>query len=56
MLICLFMTKVHKRVIRKGLSQLMDGCPQAPKRPIATAVRQLDRAIEQVALKAKIAS
>ncbi len=54
--ICLFMTKVHHRIIRPGFSQLMDGCPKAPKRLVATAIKQLDRAIEQLVLEAKIAA
>lgn len=54
--ICLFLTKVHARVIRPGVSQLMDGCPKAPNRPIATAIRQLDRAIDHLISEAKLAA
>ena len=54
--ICLFLTKVHVRVIRPGVSQLMDGCPKAPNRPIATAMRQLDRSIDQLISEAKLAA
>lgn len=54
--ICMFLTKVHVRVIRPGVSQLMDGCPQTPHRPIATAIRQLDRSIDQLISEAKLAA
>ncbi len=54
--ICLFLTKVHVRIIRRGFSQLMDGCPKAPNRPIANAIRQLDYAMEQLNVEAKLAA
>ena len=54
--ICLFLTKVHIRVIRPGFSQLADGCPKAPNRPIATAMRQLDHSIDQLIAAAKLAA
>lgn len=54
--ICLFMTKVHHRVIRPGCSQLMDGCPKAARRPVTAAIKQLDRAIDQMVSEAKIAA
>lgn len=56
MRICLFMTKVHHRVIRPGFSQLMDGCPKAPRRPVATAMKQLNQAIDRLVEEAKIAA
>ena len=56
MRICLFMTKVHHRVIRAGLSQLMNGCPNAPRRPVTAAFRQLDHAIDQLMVEAKLAA
>jgi len=56
MRICLFFTKVHHRVIRPGCSQLMDGCPKAPNRAITSAVKQLDRAIDQLVIGAKLAA
>ncbi len=56
MRICLFFTKVHHRVIRPGCSQLMDGCPKAPNRAITIAVKQLDRAIDQLVIGAKLAA
>jgi hypothetical protein len=46
--VALFFTKVHNRILRPGLSQLFDGCPKAPNRPIATAMRQLQQAFEQL--------
>jgi hypothetical protein len=54
--ICLFMTKVHHRVIRAGFSQLMDGCPKASRRPVTAAIKQLDHAIDQLVSEAKIAA
>jgi len=54
--VCLFFTKVNARVIRPGLSQLFDGCPKAPNRPLAAAMRQLDRACEQLFAEAKLAA
>jgi hypothetical protein len=54
--VCLFLTKVHIRVIRPGFSQLLDGCPASPSRPIATAMRQLDRSLDQLIAQAKLAA
>lgn len=54
--ICLFLTKVHVRVIRPGVSEFMDGCPKAPNRPVANAMRQLDRSMEQLIAEAKLAA
>lgn len=56
MRICLFMSKVYQRVIRPGCSQLMDGCPKAPGRVITAAMNQLDKAIDQLVMEAKIAA
>ena len=54
--ICLFLTKVHIRVIRPGFSQLADGCPRAANRPIANAIRQLDQSVDQLITEAKLAA
>ena len=54
--ICLFITKVHSHVIRPGFSQLADGRPKAPNRPIATAMRQLDRSLDQLINEAESAA
>jgi hypothetical protein len=54
--ICLFLTEVHVRVIRSVVSQLMDGCPKAPNRPVANAMRQLDRSTEQLITEAEFAA
>jgi hypothetical protein len=35
---------------------LFDGCPKAPNRPLATAMRQLDRSCEQLFAEAKLAA
>jgi len=43
--VALFFSKVHSRILRPGLSQLFDGCPKAPNRPIATAMAKLDQAL-----------
>jgi len=42
--VALFFTKVHRRILRPGLSQLFDGCPKAPNHAVATALRRLDQA------------
>ncbi|MEA2081087.1 MAG: hypothetical protein U9P00_14790 [Pseudomonadota bacterium] len=54
--ICLFLTKVHNRVIRHGFSQLNNGCPKAPNRPIASTTRQLDRAMDQLIVEVVLAA
>jgi hypothetical protein len=54
--VSLFFTKVNARVIRPGLSQLLNGCPKAPNRPLASAMRQLDRSCEQLFAEAKLAA
>lgn len=47
--------KLQNRVLRPGLSQLFDGCPKASNRPVARAIKQLDRALEDLILEAKLA-
>jgi hypothetical protein len=34
----------------------MDGCPKAPRRPVASAMKQLDQASDQIILEVKIAA
>jgi len=53
--VALFFTKVHSRILRPGISQLFDGCPKAPNRPIATAMAKLDQAFEALFNEAKLA-
>ena len=53
--VALFFTKVHSRILRPGLSQLFDGCPKAPNRPIATAMRRLQQAFADLFDQAKLA-
>ena len=52
--VALFLTKVHSRILRPGLSQLFDGCPKAPNRPIATAMHKLDQALNALFNEAKL--
>jgi hypothetical protein len=52
--VALFLTKVHSRILRPGLSQLFDGCPKAPNRPIATAMHKLDQALSTLFNEAKL--
>jgi len=52
--VALFFTKVHSRILRPGLSQLFDGCPKAPNRPIATAMRRLNQAFAALFDQAKL--
>ena len=54
--VALFFTKLHARLIRPGLSQLFDGCPKAPNRPLAKAFRGLDSAFEHFIAEAKLAA
>jgi hypothetical protein len=54
--VSLFFTKVHSRILRPGLSQLFDGCPKAPNRPIATAMAKLDQALGALFDQAKLAA
>jgi hypothetical protein len=53
--VALFFTKVHSRILRPGLSQLLDGCPKAPNRPIATAMGRLQQAFADLFEQAKLA-
>jgi hypothetical protein len=53
--VALFFTKVHSRILRPGLSQLFDGCPKAPNRPIATAMNRLQQALADLFEQAKLA-
>jgi predicted MarR family transcription regulator len=53
--IALFFTKVHARILRPGISQLFDGCPKSRNRPVATAMRKLDQALETLLHQAKLA-
>jgi len=53
--VALFFTKVHSRILRPGLSQLFDGCPQAANRPIATAMGRLQQALADLFDQAKLA-
>ncbi|WP_300970678.1 hypothetical protein [Thiocapsa sp.] len=52
--VALFFTKVHSRILRPGLSQLFDGCPKAPNRPIATAMGRLQQALADLFEQAKL--
>jgi len=52
--VALFLTKVHSRILRPGLSHLFDGCPKAPNRPIATAMHKLDQALNVLFNEAKL--
>ena len=52
--VALFFTKVHSRILRPGLSQLCDGCPKAPNRPIAAAMRHLHQAFDALFDQAKL--
>jgi hypothetical protein len=52
--VALFFTKVHSRILRPGLSQVFDGCPKPPIRPIATAMRRLEQAFEDLFDQAKL--
>ncbi len=52
--VALLFTKVHGRILRPGLSQLFDACPNAPKRPLASAMTKLDHALDTLLQEAKL--
>jgi len=52
--VALFFTKIHSRILRPGLSQLFDGCPKAPNRPVATAMHRLSQAFAALFDQAKL--
>lgn len=54
--VAMLFVKLNNRLLRPGLSQLFDGCPKAPNRPLANAFKQLDRALEDFIQGAKITS
>jgi hypothetical protein len=54
--VALFFTKLNARVVRPGLSQLFDGCPKAPNRPLAAAAKRLDVAFDNFIAEAKLAA
>ncbi len=54
--VALFFTKLNTRLLRPGLSQLLDGCPKAPNRPLAKAIQALDQAFESLIAEAKLAA
>jgi len=53
--VALFFSKVHSRILRPGLPQLLNGCPKAPNRPIATAMRRLQQAFADLFDQAQLA-
>ena len=53
--VAMLFVKLQNRILRPGLSQLFDGCPKAPNRPVTKAIKRLDQALEQLILEAKIA-
>lgn len=54
--VAMFFTNVDARVLRPGLSQLLDGCPNAPARPLNKAINELDNAFNQLISEAKLAA
>jgi hypothetical protein len=52
----LFFSKLNARLLRPGLSQLFDGCPKAPNRPLADAAKRLDAAFDRLITEAKLAA
>jgi hypothetical protein len=54
--VAVFFTKLNARVLRPGLSQLFDGCPKAPNRPLADAAKRLDVAFDNLITEAKLAA
>ncbi len=54
--VAMLFLKVQHRVLTPGLSQLFDGCPKAPDRPVTKAINNLDQALSQLVSEAKLAS
>jgi hypothetical protein len=54
--VALFYTKLNARLLRPGLSQLFDGCPQAGNRPAAKAIKALDSAFDILIVEARLAA
>ena len=54
--VALFYTKLNARILRPGFSQLFDGCPNAPDRPLADAAKRLDTAFDKLIAQAKLAA
>ncbi len=54
--VAMLFIKLQNHILRPGLSQLFDGCPKAPNRPVANAIKRLDQTLENLILEAKIAS
>jgi hypothetical protein len=52
--VALFFTKIHSHILRPGLSQLFDGCPKAPNRPVGAAMRHLHQAFDALFDQAKL--
>ncbi len=48
-------TMVHRRILRPGLSQLFESCPNAPKHPITSAMAKLGQALDALFKEAKLA-
>lgn len=52
--VAMLFIKLHNRILRPGLSQLFDGCPKAPNRTVAKAIKTLDQALDDLLSEAKI--
>ena len=52
--ICYFMTKVHRRIMVDGLSQMMDSEQPLQPKSLVHATRQLDKAVDELVADAKL--
>jgi len=53
--IALFFIKIQERVLEPGIAQLFDSMPDSSQRPVATALHQLEQAVDKHVLRSKLA-
>lgn len=54
--VCLFMTKAHARILRPGMSDVVAARSKSTHRPLALAMKRVDKAIDSLVEEAKLAA
>ena len=54
--VALFYTKLNACILRPSVSRLFGGCPKAPNRTLADAVKRLDTAFNILIAEAKLSA
>lgn len=54
--VCLFMTKAHARILRPGMSDVVASRSKSTHRPLALAMKRVDKAIDSLVEEAKLAA